>query len=219
MRRIALTLDPESNQNLLVGILKTSLLYDAGFEFDQVSSKYHLGSAQDIKHSAEYVINLLRAEGILYSTDERVNAISSEIRGQIENLNQSMKVGKEIQAESKLSEQRPPGFKASLLSMQRRAVALHTNLPFSADFSVPGAGKTWIGYATYTILKAKGLVNKLLVVGPISSFRPWQEEYVTIFGKEPKSQEIKGTREDRHKAFEAYSEKGYFLNLVSQCHQ
>ena len=53
------------------------------------------------------------------------------------------------------------------------------------DFSVPGAGKTIITYAAYAYLKEKGMVDKILVVGPGNAFNAWFEEYETCFGKEP----------------------------------
>lgn len=53
------------------------------------------------------------------------------------------------------------------------------------DFSVPGAGKTIITYAAYAYLKEKGMVDKILVVGPGNAFNAWFEEYETCFGEEP----------------------------------
>ena len=32
-------------------------------------------------------------------------------------------------------------------------------------------------------LKRKGIVDQLWVIGPVTSFKPWEEEYQTIFGK------------------------------------
>ena len=53
------------------------------------------------------------------------------------------------------------------------------------DFSVPGAGKTIITYAAYAYLKTKGVVDKILVVGPGNAFNAWYEEYETCFGNAP----------------------------------
>ena len=66
----------------------------------------------------------------------------------------------------------------------------------SCNFSVPGAGKTTIVYATYAYLKSlnniEKNVDKLVVVGPISSFAPWENEYLACFGKKINSQRIYG---------------------------
>ncbi|MBT4327388.1 MAG: DEAD/DEAH box helicase [Candidatus Nitrosopelagicus sp.] len=57
----------------------------------------------------------------------------------------------------------------------------------SANFSVPGSGKTWMTYASYFQAKAdKSLpkINKLLVVCPTAAFQVWEEEYRVITGKD-----------------------------------
>jgi len=66
----------------------------------------------------------------------------------------------------------------------------------SCNFSVPGAGKTTIVYATYSYLKniqnPDKQVDKLVVIGPKSSFSPWENEYKECFGKVVDSQRISG---------------------------
>ena len=67
----------------------------------------------------------------------------------------------------------------------------------SCNFSVPGAGKSSIVYGAFTYLKnlsesnAK-FVDKILIIGPLSSFRPWEKEYKECFGKWPLSQRLSG---------------------------
>lgn len=53
------------------------------------------------------------------------------------------------------------------------------------DFSVPGAGKTIITYATYRYLKNSHVVNQVFIIGPSSSYNAWFDEYKTCFGVEP----------------------------------
>ena len=64
------------------------------------------------------------------------------------------------------------------------------------NFSVPGAGKTSIVYGAYTYLKHQDddskLVDKLLIIGPLSSFGPWENEYEECFGIKVKSQRLGG---------------------------
>lgn len=55
------------------------------------------------------------------------------------------------------------------------------------NFSVPGAGKTSIVYGAYTFLKNRPeddpkYVDRLLIIGPLSSFGPWENEYEECFG-------------------------------------
>ncbi|MCH3881605.1 DEAD/DEAH box helicase [Tenacibaculum aquimarinum] len=70
----------------------------------------------------------------------------------------------------------------------------------SCNFAVPGAGKTSIVYGAYAYLKNLPIehpsrVDKLLVIGPISSFAPWEKEYKACFGYSTKSFRMSGNSE------------------------
>lgn len=67
----------------------------------------------------------------------------------------------------------------------------------ACNFSVPGSGKTSIVYAAFAYLKNLPLehpkrVNKLLVIGPLSSFGPWEDEYFKCFSRVPDSIRLSG---------------------------
>jgi SNF2 family DNA or RNA helicase len=67
----------------------------------------------------------------------------------------------------------------------------------SCNFAVPGAGKTSIVYGAYAFLRSlpkedSRHVNKLLVVGPLSSFAPWENEFSECFGIKPNSFRMSG---------------------------
>lgn len=76
--------------------------------------------------------------------------------------------------------------------------AFHLSFARNAcNFSVPGAGKTSIVYAAYAYLRSlpatdKRRVDRLLIVGPLSSFKAWEDEYKAIFGTAAKSRRISG---------------------------
>ena len=53
----------------------------------------------------------------------------------------------------------------------------------AANFSVPGSGKTLMTYAVFDKLRSEGIVDSLLVVGPLASFGPWEEQYKFCFNK------------------------------------
>lgn len=52
----------------------------------------------------------------------------------------------------------------------------------SANFSVPGAGKTSIVYGAFAYLESIGKVNKIVMIGPINSFSSWINEFKLCFG-------------------------------------
>jgi len=61
-----------------------------------------------------------------------------------------------------------------------------------ANFSVPGSGKTTVILSVYEKLKLEGKVNVLFVVGPPSSFQPWQHEFKQTLGREPRTKILSG---------------------------
>ena len=65
------------------------------------------------------------------------------------------------------------------------------------NFSVPGAGKTSIVYGAYTFLKNTESdnpkkVDKILIIGPLSAFGPWELEFEECFGRKADCKRING---------------------------
>ena len=65
----------------------------------------------------------------------------------------------------------------------------------ACNFSVPGAGKTSIVYGAYAYLhnlpkSHPKHIDKLLIVGPLSSFGPWEMEYAECFGHSPNAKRL-----------------------------
>jgi SNF2 family DNA or RNA helicase len=67
-------------------------------------------------------------------------------------------------------------FHRELRPFQLRDLAQILSLSHGANFSVPGAGKTTVAYAVYEAERARGRVDRLLVVAPLSAFDAWLEE-------------------------------------------
>ncbi len=76
--------------------------------------------------------------------------------------------------------------------------AFHMSFSQNAcNFSVPGSGKTSIVYGAYAYLNNLPkddirFVEKLLIIGPISSFAPWENEYKECFGRKATVQRLSG---------------------------
>ena len=64
----------------------------------------------------------------------------------------------------------------SLRPHQRQGLMHALNAINSANFSVPGAGKTATALATATTHLAQENIDVVIVVGPLSCFRPWEQE-------------------------------------------
>jgi len=91
----------------------------------------------------------------------------------------------------------------------------------SCNFAVPGAGKTSIVYGAYAFLRSLPKedprhVNKLLVVGPLSSFAPWENEFSECFGYKPNSFRMSGDNEIsiKQKLEHLYSPNSPELTLI-----
>ena len=52
----------------------------------------------------------------------------------------------------------------------------------SANFSVPGSGKTTIVYGAFAYLLSQKKVKKMVMIGPINSFMAWKNEFKLNFG-------------------------------------
>jgi len=89
----------------------------------------------------------------------------------------------------------------------------------ACNFAVPGAGKTSIVYGAYTYLKNlpyenQKHVDKIMVIGPLSSFAPWENEYQECFGLRPISQRMSGVTMDERKQH-LYSGNPAELTVIS----
>lgn len=72
---------------------------------------------------------------------------------------------------------------ARLKDKQRVSAFYHYQMVSSADFSVPGTGKTYISYGLFAFLSSLKIrkVDHLVVFGPLNCFKAWKEEGESIF--------------------------------------
>ncbi|GGF18122.1 SNF2-related protein [Subtercola lobariae] len=73
----------------------------------------------------------------------------------------------------------------TLREFQVRDLNKLMHLHHGANFSVPGAGKTTVAYALHAIEQARGRVDKLLVIAPLSAFGAWEEDAVSVLSPAP----------------------------------
>lgn len=90
----------------------------------------------------------------------------------------------------------------------------------ACNFSVPGAGKTSIVYGAYAYLHNLPQdnpkhIDRLLIVGPLSSFGPWESEYEECFGRVPISKRLVGGVDRTEKQDYLISKYPAELTLIS----
>lgn len=90
----------------------------------------------------------------------------------------------------------------------------------ACNFSVPGAGKTSIVYGAYAYLHSLPkdhlkYVDRLLIVGPLSAFGPWELEYAECFGRTPSVKRLVGGVNKSEKQDYLISKHPAELTLIS----
>lgn len=90
----------------------------------------------------------------------------------------------------------------------------------ACNFSVPGAGKTSVVYGAYAYLKNlppnnPKHVDHILIIGPLSSFGPWENEYQECFGYKCESKRLIGGLSPNQKSEYLHSFNPAELTLTS----
>jgi len=84
------------------------------------------------------------------------------------------------------------GFKKGfeLKPFQKLSIKHMISSPNSANFSIPGTGKTIMTLTAFKILQNQNKIDQMWVIGPIPSFKAWEDEYEYSFDK-PKGLHVK----------------------------
>lgn len=106
---------------------------------------------------------------------------------------------------------------ARLKPKQMKNAFFHYEMVSSADYSVPGTGKTYIAYGLYAYLSSKELnrkCNHLVVFGPINCFKAWKEEGKAIFGYKRNLEifDIQKHKGDYHEVLKKQKYDVYLIN-------
>lgn len=80
----------------------------------------------------------------------------------------------------------PDRWVGALTTFQLRDIERLLGLAHSANFSVPGAGKTRVALAVYEATRATSDIRRLLVVCPKSAYDSWIDEVAQSFDPRPK---------------------------------
>jgi SNF2 family DNA or RNA helicase len=86
---------------------------------------------------------------------------------------------------------------------QTRAVLHGLTSINGANFSVPGAGKTATTLAVAAAHLHSGTIDAVLVVGPLSSFAPWESETRAALPRVVAVRRVRGTASERRSAYAA----------------
>ncbi|HET9281408.1 MAG TPA: DEAD/DEAH box helicase [Candidatus Angelobacter sp.] len=81
----------------------------------------------------------------------------------------------------------------------------------AANFSVPGAGKTLTTLAVALTHIVNQTIDVVLVIGPLSCFRPWEKEVRTAVGEYLKTKRVRGSSAHRRTTYSTAGSKQLLL--------
>jgi SNF2 family DNA or RNA helicase len=169
-----------------------------GFEYNSLDRKFVMENISDLVGLVSAVrtsIRYFESGRLPYEFDSNIERIIQAAQDSDTQMINSINRWNELN-DSNTSQISVPGFVRSLFPYQIRGVLHGLGVDHPANFSVPGSGKTTIAYAIYSILRARGVLDRMVVVGPSSSFMPWEDEYEACFGKGPVSLRVSGDKVD-----------------------
>jgi SNF2 family DNA or RNA helicase len=148
------------------------------FEAVEENHCYLFSHKSEFQDAVKEIVSYLADEALEFTTDNRVAEIISSIKNQELEFSE---VTEHLNKEILISQ--PTTFERKLKPYQIKGLEQFLKVKHGANFSVPGSGKTTMVYAYYDTLKQSGIVDKLFVIGPFSSFFPWEEESEKCFGQ------------------------------------
>ena len=187
----------------------------------------HLNS-QYIKKSSSIEVDILKLvdyfskEKIHLELDAAVKKVISDFMTKKSDMDEFLKLGKNIK-DGVVDRKTFSEFRKFTYTLPRRlkshqikaAYHLYT-LKNSANFSVPGSGKTSVVLSVYEKLRQEEKCNTIFVVGPPSCFQAWQEEFKNTLGRIPAVVLLSGgNKQVRKSEYYGFEEKKSELYLTT----
>lgn len=171
-----------------------SLMFrDQGFIKSETSQKYFMDDSIKIRSTIDDLLRFFKRKRIPVQMSEQINRLNEEIEIEKQNYNNALKFGLETkESPESIFDVNLTGFKRKLKPYQEKAVQHMLAVKNTANFSVPGSGKTTMLYAGYSVWLNAGEVEKVVVVGPPSCFMAWEEEFSECFGRNAISHRLIG---------------------------
>ena len=126
-----------------------------------------------------------RQYGVRVVLDEPTRVIVRGFRQVRERL-RAIRAGVDpLEPEDVLASLAATAFRRELRDFQLRDLGKLLSLDHGANFSVPGAGKTSVELAVFDVERARGRVEQMLVVAPLSAFDAWMEDAASCLTPPP----------------------------------
>jgi SNF2 family DNA or RNA helicase len=211
----ALRVDLPEKSPLLSGVHRIYFLNVLGFEASAEPLGYIITSHPSAPSLLLNVVEYLREQGFETEFNERAKKTLDLLQLASSDLAQGGEAGRALKSTPPKSVE-VPKLKRPLKPYQVPAVAHAVAVKNAANFSVPGSGKTAIVLSVFAILRAKKEVQKIIVIGPRSSFQPWEEEFRACFNRRPRRVRITGTKPSRARLFHHETEGAELVLMTYQ---
>lgn len=182
----------------------------AGYRLDELNHRYLFADKKRLISTISETASYLKEERISFETDEDVSKVLQQLRIEQAEYERAKKGVREVTAPKKLLSH-APRIVRPLKPHQQRGLEHLLSVKHGANFSVPGSGKTMVIYTAFENLRREGTVDKLLVIGPRSSFFPWEEEAIKCFGSPLRTVRLTGTKTNRQSAYLQSDDYDLFL--------
>ena len=169
-------------------------LKEAGFKKNQNLYTYTSADIIQLNNRVDWIIKKFIKEFGKDNVDicDSVKQSFDSIQSVSDSFENALIIGEEIKQKSNHSPKLSSKFTRELMPYQNESVEHMIKLGNAANFSVPGSGKTTITYAAISNWLENKIVEKILVIGPTSSFLPWEEEYQECFNETIRACRITG---------------------------
>ena len=205
-----ITISGRDVSKILSGGASTGLAIILGFRQTGESELKSNSITNSPKQLADCVQILTNFHIPVQLTQTAANAVKGHV-AYLRSYNDAVNRGLEIQHDLPAGLPLPPSFRRELKPFQLVPARHLTEIPYAANFSVPGSGKTTLVLAAYAILKSSAVVDKLLVICPRAAFDPWVEEFQGCFGRRPRAARMLGTSDARDDLFDRADNYELFL--------
>ena len=162
-----------------------------GFEADESLGRYVASGGTQTPRILREITEYLGSQSVPFETDAAAQSVLVKWDADQKSFRASAKEGYRALTVPPRQLQ-IPGFARQLKPYQAQGTMHMLAVRHGANFSVPGSGKTTVVYAAYSLLRGQDAIDKMLVVGPRSSFRPWEDEAVACFDSPPEIRRLTG---------------------------
>ncbi len=184
----------ELTNNIDIDYFIDDFLKEAGFEKKQNEYFYSNSDIVEFNKRIKWTVEKFYGEFGAQNVDvcEPVKNSLESIKDTNDLFERAISMGEKIKSKETHDPKISSNFKRTLMDYQKESVEHMIGVGNAANFSVPGSGKTTIAYAAISKWLEDKIVEKIFVIGPTSSFLPWEEEYQSCFNQKIRSCRISG---------------------------